>query len=216
MLLPPAPPRTAPAPPRQPWHWRVREVVGAYLPLLLMALLALATWWLVRNTPVPEGPRAEAPVSSDPDYTMQRFLLQRFGADGRLRLQVEGEVLYHYPDTDRIEIDDVRARAIDEDGSLTQATARHAVANGDGTELRLVGGAQVTHTPADGTAPLEFRGEFLHAFLETRQLRSHLPVTLVQGRSQIRAAGLEVDYRARTAHLAGPLIAVFEPVGAQR
>ncbi len=215
-MLPPPAPRRVPAPPRQPWHWRVREVVVAYLPLLLMALLALATWWLVRNTPEPSEPRPPPLLGGDPDYTMQRALLQRFGPDGRLRLQVEGAVLHHYPQAQTIEIDDVRARAIADDGSVTLARVSRAVIDDDGAALQLRGGAEVTHTPADGSAPIEFRGEFLHAFVEQQRLRSDLPVTLVQGRTQIRAAAVDVDVRARTAQLTGPLRAVLEPQAVRR
>lgn len=215
-MLAPAAPRAVAAPVRQPWPWRLWAAVSTYLPLLLMALLALATWWLVRSTPEPEAPRPPTLLAGEPDYTMQRFLLQHFGADGRLRLQVEGAMLHHYPDADRIEIEDVRARAIGDDGSLTLARARQAVTNGAGTELQLIGSAEVTHTPIDGSAPIEFRGEFLHAFIETQRLRSHLPVTLVQGRNSIRAATLEADNKARTATLGGPLVAELEPATGRR
>ena len=70
--------------PRQPWHVRLRDAVSSYLPLLLMAALALATWWLVKNTPGAPGERSSAVDSALPDYTMQRFTLQRFAPDGRL------------------------------------------------------------------------------------------------------------------------------------
>nr|HET7860595.1 hypothetical protein [Caldimonas sp.] len=33
------------------WPARVLDVVSAYLPMLMMAALASATWWLVRNAP---------------------------------------------------------------------------------------------------------------------------------------------------------------------
>ena len=51
---------TTAALPSQPWHWRLRQAISAYLPLLLMAMLALGTWWLVQNTPSPEAPREAA------------------------------------------------------------------------------------------------------------------------------------------------------------
>ena len=35
------------------WVRRGRESVAVYLPVLLMGLLALGTWWLVRNAPQP-------------------------------------------------------------------------------------------------------------------------------------------------------------------
>ena len=49
----------ADAPPRAPtpWHLRLRDALSSYLPLLLMTLLALATWWLVQNSPRPEVAR---------------------------------------------------------------------------------------------------------------------------------------------------------------
>ena len=37
-----------------PWHVRVWENVAVSLPAVLMGLLAAATWWLVKNTPVPD------------------------------------------------------------------------------------------------------------------------------------------------------------------
>jgi lipopolysaccharide export system protein LptC len=53
-LGPSARSRPAAAPRRaMPWHLRLREALSSYLPLLLMALLALATWWLVKNSPRP-------------------------------------------------------------------------------------------------------------------------------------------------------------------
>jgi lipopolysaccharide export system protein LptC len=210
--VPDLPPLTIGAAPppnrmREPWPARILEALSSYLPLLLMALLAASTWWLVQNTPVPEPERPAGPVRHDPDYTMERFTLQRFGEDGRLRVQVEGEQLRHYPDTDRLEIDVVRIRAVAADGALTLATARSAIANGDATEVQLLGGAQVTSDV--GGERIEFRGEFLHAFLRTEQLRSHLPVQIQRGPSVLRAAGMEYDHLSRTVQLKGPVRAVF-------
>ena len=64
-------PTTAPRP-SQPWHWRLRQTISAYLPLLLMAMLALGTWWLVQNTPSPELPREVAAARHEPDYKIGR------------------------------------------------------------------------------------------------------------------------------------------------
>ena len=63
-----------------PWYLRAIDTASTYLPLLLMALLALGTWWLVKNTPLFEGDRAAAPPRHEPDYTMTQFMVQRFGA----------------------------------------------------------------------------------------------------------------------------------------
>ena len=208
--LDPPPPRTAPARPQQPWHWRIGQVLSAYLPLLLMALLALGTWWLVQNTPRPDLPRAAAPPRHEPDYTMQGFTLQRFGADGRLRVQVQGTQLRHYPDTDTLEIDGVTIRALASDGSVTRASARRALSNGDASEVQLLGGAQVVREATAAGPQIEFDSEFLHAFLDTERLRSHLPVRLRQGASDLRVGAIDYDHLTRVARLGAPVRARFD------
>ena len=161
----------------------------SYLPLLLMALLALGTWWLVENTPVAEGPGVAAPPRHEPDYTMRQFTLMRFARDGSLRDQIEGDVALHFPDTDTLEIDNPRIRAVAPDGTVTLATAQRALANGDGSEVQLLGGAHVTREATPTEEAIEFRGEFLHAFLNTERVRSHLPVRVKQGATEVRAVG---------------------------
>jgi lipopolysaccharide export system protein LptC len=194
---------------RMPWQARLLESLSSYLPLLLMALLALGTWWLVKNTPIREPERAAAPLRHEPDYQMSHFLVRRFAADGALRAQIEGDTMRHYPDTDTLEIDNVRVRAIAPDGRVTLATARSALANGDGSEVQLQGGAHVVREGANGDPALEFRGEFLHAFLNTEQVRSHLPVVVTHGGIELRADAMEYDNLARVVQLKGRVNASF-------
>ena len=210
-LDPLGPPEPRPAPrARQPGHWQLGQWLSAYLPLVLMALLALATWWLVQNTPRSAAPSEAAPARHEPDYTMEGFTLQRFGADGRLRVQVQGTQMRHYPDNDTLEIDGVTIRALSPDGSVTRATARRALSNGDASEVQLLGSAHVVREGVGDAKPIEFDSEFLHAFLNTERLRSHLPVRLRQGTSDLRVGGIEYDNLTRIAKLGAPVRARFD------
>ena len=212
VLAPPAPATTAPRV-KQPLRWRLLQLASAYLPLLLMALLALATWWLVKNTPLAGAERAAAPAKHEPDYEMHHFAVQRFTPQGPLRAQIEGDTLRHYPDTDTVEIDNVRMRAVSPDGRITLATARHAITNGAATEVQLLGGAEIV-AEATATEPaINFRGEFLHAFLDTERLRSHLPVTVTRGATEVRADGMEYDHLDRLIKFNGRMRASFAPKG---
>jgi lipopolysaccharide export system protein LptC len=198
---------------RLAWHLRAAEALSAYLPLLLMGLVALATWWLVKNTPVPgPAPRAEPP-RSEPDYTMRGFALERFDANGRLKLRIEGELLRHFPDTDRVEIEGARISAFMADGRTTVATARRALGNGDGSELQLFGGAQVHSSDAQG-APLHMASEFLHAYLVTERIVTASPVRVRFGATEVSAGGLEYEHASRKLELRGPIRAVIAPRGA--
>lgn len=198
--LPPPAPRRREA---RPWLWRTQGLLFNYLPLLLMALLAGGTWWLVKNTPLVDAPAEQASPRHEPDYRMTRFEVQRIAADGRLRVQVAGAELRHYPDTDTVEIDQARVRAIAPDGSLAIAEARRAVSNGDGSDLQLIGDVHLRRLPPgageDAPAQLDVRGEFMEALSNSEILRSHLPVTIHQGGSTLNTQNFE--YR----HLTGQL-----------
>ncbi|MDE2370592.1 MAG: LPS export ABC transporter periplasmic protein LptC [Burkholderiales bacterium] len=213
--LPEVPISLGPAPegrPRvsQPWPLRLRNVVIAYLPLLLMALLALGTWWLVKNSPRPPGPGEEPVVSSKPDYTMTDFSISHFQPDGRMQVRIDGRALRHFPATDRIEIEDAVIHGYAPNGDVTNARARRAISNGDGSEVQLLGGAEVS-TQTAGGVPLIVRGEFLHLFLVTERVSSPQAVELHLGASELRAAGMSYDNATRHLDLVGPTRALFEP-----
>jgi lipopolysaccharide export system protein LptC len=193
-----------------PWHVRLREGLASYLPLLLMLALALATWWLVKNSPTAPGPQAAEPVRTEPDYTMTGFALERFDAAGRLKLRIVGQRMQHFPATDRIEIQDAQIRAIAPDGRLTLASAQRALSNGDGSEVQLLGTAEVTSEDKQGQA-LVMRSEFLHLFLIGERVLSNQQVSVKFGNNDIRAAGLLYDHAARRLDLSGPMRAVLAP-----
>ena len=196
---------------RRPWPARITALASAYLPLLLMAVLALGTWWLVKNTRVPGNATAASAPRHEPDYAMVNFTVQRFLPTGGMRLQVEGDALRHYPDTDTLEIDKARVRAWAPDGRMTLANADRAQSNGDATEVQLRGGAHVTRQALAGEDVIEFKGEFLHAFFKTERVLSHLPVTVTRGRSVINADGLEYDNVKGLLQLKGRVRATFSP-----
>jgi lipopolysaccharide export system protein LptC len=211
-LGPPARPATERR--RAPWYHRLREGLSSYLPIVLMLLLALATWWLAKNSPQAPGLAVAGPERTEPDYAMSGFALERFDAAGTLKLRIEGAEMRHFPASDRIEIQDARIRAIAADGRVTLAHARRALSNGDGSELQLMGGAEVTSEDAQG-APLVMRSEFLHAFMVTERVRSHLPVMVIQGRNEIRAAGMDYQHVAQRLELLGPTRVTLAPRATQ-
>lgn len=192
------------------------DQVSIYLPIILMGLMALGTYWLARNTPVFSLPDAARPARHDPDYYMRGFSVKTFEANGRLKSEVFGSEARHYPDTDTLEIDQPRIRSYNGRGELTVATAIRALTNADGSEVQLLGDAVVTREAAKGpdgrtTPTLEFHGEFLHAFLNTEQVKSHKPVTLVRGGDRFTADNLEFDNVGRVMDLKGRVRGTLVP-----
>ena len=193
-----------------PWPDRLRDALTAALPLILMLVLAVGSWWLVRNAPQPLEPRPPAATRVEPDYTMTGFMVQRFGADGRLRVQIEGRQLRHLPAAGRLEIEGATIRAFAPDGRETVAIARLALADDKTTEVQLIGGARVQARSSRGEdAVLE--GERLLLYPQERRVRTDEAVRVRLGADEFEATGLEYRQDTGVLELLGPMRGVFAP-----
>lgn len=181
-----------------------------------MGLFALGTYWLVRSTPLLMPAEPVTAASHDPDYFMRNFSVKTFGETGQLKSEVTGTDARHFPDNDTLEIDGVRIRSFDEDGRLTTVSARRALTNSDNSEIQLFGDALVVRLPSQDAKGndlprMEFRGEFLHAFMDTEQVKSHLPVELTRGKDRFNADTLDFDNRTGVMLLNGRVKGVLMP-----
>lgn len=188
--------------------------VSIYLPIILMGVLALGTYWLVRSTPVFTPPEAPRPPSHEPDYFMKKFTVKTFDATGKLKSEVSGAQAKHFPDTDTLEIEGARIRSFDTQGQLTTVTANRAVTNADASEVQLMGNALAVREAVGGQKPvprMEFKGEFLHAFMKTEQLKSNQPVTLTRGTDRFVADAMEYDNLKQVVELRGRVKGTLVP-----
>ena len=191
--------------------------LSLYLPVILMGVLALGAYWLVRSTPKLMVPAPAAPLRHEPDYFMHRFSVKTFEATGRLKSEVSGSQARHFPDTDTLEIDEVRIRSFNAQGQLTTATATRALANSDASEVQLFGKAEVVRTEQAGaTKPsLMFKSEFLHAFMKTERVTSNQPVELRRGQDRFTADAMDFDNPSSTMQLSGRVKGILEPASRQ-
>lgn len=188
------------------FNWR--GSLSSSLPIVLMALLAAGTWWLVRHTPQPDAPRAAVSPKHEVDYEMRQFVARRYGSNGAQRAVVEGQVMRHYADDGSIEIDAVRARGVDTSGRHIHATAQRGVSDAENTEIQLLGQARVVREAASAPEPgssaasaprkatdgrTELQGEALWLYPDEQRVRSDIPVTIIGDDGQIDAGTLDYD-----------------------
>lgn len=173
-----------------PWM-RIRRVwdrFSVYLPIVLMGVLALTTYWLVRTAPKPQAPEPEAAPKHEPDYYMRDFVLRVYGADGKLKNEVVATEGRHYPDTDTLELDQPRIRSLNAQGRLTTSRAARGLSNADGSEVQLFDQAVIVRETFTGPKGeelprSELQSDFLHLFANTERVRTHLPVVIIRGTS---------------------------------
>lgn len=196
------------------WPARLWDGAVSYAPVLIMAILAGVSWWLVKNTPVPGDADAQRTVRHEPDYTMDVFSIVTYTPQGTVQTRLEGDVLRHYPDTETVEVDGLRVRMVDPEGRVTVGSAARSLSNRDATQLRMMGNARIVREPGpkEGAGErLEIRGEFLELLTDSERIRSHLPVTLITPRGELRAGTLDYSHLDRNAQLGGRVRGELRP-----
>jgi lipopolysaccharide export system protein LptC len=190
--------------------------LAIYLPLVLMGLLSLLTYWMVRITPALTEPEEVRVAVHEVDFYMRGARVKTYDKDGRLQAQLFGAEIRHYGDNEAVEIDQPRWQSSAPDGRITVATARRAISLGDGSEVKLLGDAVVVRqawsAPRSTVQPrLEYRSEYLHIFARDERVQSHLPVRFFSGRDEFAADSFRYDHLGRTIELEGRAAARLWP-----
>lgn len=189
------------------WLWLERA--QATVPLLAVAGLAGFTWWLVQSSPKEGGAQRPAQVSSAPDFELDKARVARFNAQGRIEAVLDGTQMRHYPDTDRLQIDQLVLSARDDKGTGLKASSRLGEADHKAELVTLSGGARVTALPAADQGgglrnrPVHFLGEGLRIDTRTRVVSSSDPVLIQQQGSEVHAQTLRYDDQTGITDLGG-------------
>ena len=167
--------------------------LSTYLPLIVMALLASASWWLVRSVPTLMAPATQKPVRQEPDYRLANFSAKTFDARGRLTREISGDKAQHYPATEEMHIAQVRIFAANDQGSSMNARAQQGIATDDGKKVTLTGDA-VAIRPAFNSRPrIELKSDRLVALPEEDRVVSDEPVRIVRDRDVFTATSMDFN-----------------------
>ena len=173
-----------------------------------MAMLALASYLLLRATPLPLEPEPERVLTHEPDYFMKRFSVKVFSPTGTLHSELYGAAAQHHPDTDTLVVESARIRSYSISGTLSTATANQITTNGEGTEFVLEGDAivvrQAGRTPTgQRLSRLEFHGDYLKVNTAPERIVSDQPVLLMRDLDQMTADTLDYHGETRVVELNG-------------
>jgi len=190
---------------------RLLDQLSLYLPLILMGVLALGSWWLVRSMPEMAHVDENKPARKEPDYRLEKFWVKSFDSTGRMTREVGGATGRHYPDVDELHIDQVRIYAESEKNVKMNAKAETGIATGDGERVTLIGQA-VAIREADAQAPrTELRGERLLALPKQERLLSSDPVRITREGDVFTAQTLNFNSKTGEYQLEGRVRGMLAP-----
>ena len=187
------------------------ERLSTLVIIVLLALLALLTFWLERVvqeiTPVRDKPPAH-----EADYIADKLFATRMGLDGRVRDTLHAVKLTHYPDDDRTELASPRFVTYGREAPLA-VTATQAKITGNVGNIYFMGNVLVRRGAANTAgasraahAPggeMTVSTEYLHVMPDDNIAKTDRPVTLDDGQLRIHAGGMELNSDTRVVKLSG-------------
>ena len=180
---------------KRTWVQYIRQLgdkLTTYVPLVLMAVLAGMTFWLLRLSPVPDEAQAARATPTVPDNYLVNFVARSFDVNGELTAQVAGAAAQHMPQTGELHIQTARITAWGKQGALTRSRSDDAVVNKAQTQFELTGNVVANRTQAN-SPDFQITSEQLFIDTDLNLMRSQLPVRVLRGVDEIKAQRMVVD-----------------------
>lgn len=172
---------------------RLLDKLSVYLPMIVMALLASGSWWLVRSVPELLMPAVNKAVREEPDYRLENFTVKSFDVSGRMTREVSGDKAQHYPASETLDIEQIRIYAENETGKILNARSRQGIATDDGKQVTLIGDASAIRQAFDTSPQLELRGQRLVALPDDDRVVSSDPVQITRDRDVFTAQTMDFN-----------------------
>ena len=172
---------------------RLLDKLSVYLPMIVMALLASGSWWLVRSVPELLMPAVNKAVREEPDYRLENFTVKSFDVSGRMTREVSGDKAQHYPASETLDIEQIRIYAENETGKILNARSRQGLATDDGKQVTLIGDASAIRQAFDTSPQLELRGQRLVALPDDDRVVSSDPVQITRDRDVFTAQTMDFN-----------------------
>ncbi len=189
---------------------RFIDKARAWLPLLPLLLLLAATWWL--NKQVQPLPQTQSQQRHDIDYSVDNFSAVTLSTQGQPRFTLAAERLWHYPDDDNTHLQMPRITSLYPNRPPVFTTAQTGTISSKGDDVYLYDEVRVLRPASDDLDEQRFATDYLHVIPDRDWAETDQAVVMTSRFNTIRAVGMELDNKARTAKLLSRVRATHEPV----
>ncbi|MDE1983824.1 MAG: LPS export ABC transporter periplasmic protein LptC [Gammaproteobacteria bacterium] len=160
------------------------------LAILVLALAAAGTWWLLRHVTPPTVP-PPAPPTHVPDYSFTDATVTTFNAQGNPQAILRSPRMLHHPDDDSIEVFAPRIQYFISGSPPWNAAADQALLPAGGNLVELEGHVQMQHPANNNGPPLLIQTDKMNVDLDTNIATTADPVAITQGNSRMTGVGLQ-------------------------
>jgi lipopolysaccharide export system protein LptC len=159
------------------------------MPLIVMGVLTLMTYWLVEKTSPPEAPTQERIRLHEPDYIIKNGTLSALNELGNTKHRILADKLTHYDDDASMDFDIPRMRLFQPNKAPVTVKADTGHMDGDVSVLELFNNAFIFRPAqaATETEPANLRmlatSSYFKVLINDDIIETNRPITLEQGTS---------------------------------
>jgi LPS export ABC transporter protein LptC len=182
-----------------------------HTPLILMSLLALASFALFKQAPTPIERSTPEAVSSRDDYFLQRFLATEFLPTGAAKSHFSGVNAQHNPFLKTLTINSIDFAASTQSAHYI-GSAKVGTVSDDGKHISLVGQAVVDKQGSASTnsTRVHFESEQITVRQDPDVVEASAPVRIRSGNTQMAAESLRFDAASKETKLKGRVRMVID------
>ena len=186
------------------------------LPLALLALLAMLTFWIDYSVQMPDA-KADGSSRHDPDYILNNFVTSRTDENGDLRYKLTAAEMRHYPDDDTTELEVPHFTRYETDKPFSQIEGKQGFVSSDGKEIEFVGDVKVIRQAYNGNGEMQVLTDRLMLLPNEERATTSSPVLITQApKTVIRATGMIYDKKKKTITLLKRVKAHYEKPGTRK
>jgi len=187
----------------------VRFTNTRVLPLGLMFVLALVSFWLER-TVREEEPRASV-RRHDPDYLVTNFTTTSYNREGAAESVLSADRMVHYPDDDSTEL--LRPRVVQTRPNEPRMTVRaeRGALSRDGDDIFLYDNVVLVREADKERPQAQMTTSFLQVARDRSIVRTDRDVVIHEDRRTLFGRGMEYDNQSQVLQLLSRVRGIFEP-----
>jgi lipopolysaccharide export system protein LptC len=186
-------------------------------PILLLAALALLTYWVNLNVQ-PTAPKSDADTRHDPDYFLNHFETTQTDLNGDLRYKLKADQMKHYPDDDSTDLVkplytqfDLGKKYVEVEGELGEVSS-------NGEDIKLYKNVILTRQPYGDKGLMTLESEYLNILPDDDIVKTQKPVVIKQApKTVVHANSMLYEKKKLLITLTGKVRSHYEkPVAKQK
>lgn len=148
-------------------------------PILLLAGLAILTYWVNLNVQ-PPAPKSNADTRHDPDYFLNHFETTQTDIDGGIRYKLKADQMKHYPDDDSTDLVKPFYTQFDQGKKYVEVEGDIGEVSKKAEDIKLYKNVVLTRQPYGDKGLMTLESEYLNILPEEDMILTQKPVVIKQ------------------------------------